>query len=202
VISPDDVARRHLLDSAEVQRQLAQSDAVEKIVSAARTLSAVIAAGGKILLCGNGGSAADSQHIAAEFTCRLRASMQRPGIAAIALTTDTSFLTACSNDFGFESVFERLIDALGRQGDALIAISTSGESENVHRAVLRARASGIFTIGLLGSTSGRLGAIVDLPILVPSNSTAHIQESHIAIGHILCELTEEILYGVYRSATP
>jgi len=194
-MSPAELARAHFLASAATQRELADSAAIGIIVESARALSRLVAAGGKILLCGNGGSAADAQHIAAEFTCRLRASMNRPGIPAIALTTDTSFLTACSNDFGFESVFERLIDALGGQGDALIAISTSGESQNVIRAVSRARSKGMITVGFLGGAGGQLAGLVDLAIVVPSRSTAHIQESHIAIGHILCELVEEELYG-------
>ncbi len=172
---------------------------VGAVVEAANVLCRIIEAGGKILLCGNGGSAADAQHIAAEFTCRLRASMQRPGIAAVALTTDTSFLTACANDFGFDTVFARLTEVLGRPGDALIAISTSGDSPNVVRGVSCARDKGIFTIGLLGGNGGQLGSLVDLPIVVPSQSTACIQECHIAIGHILCELIEEILYGFLRS---
>jgi D-sedoheptulose 7-phosphate isomerase len=199
-MSPADLARGHFLASAATQHELADSAAVGIIVESARALSRAVAAGGKILLCGNGGSAADAQHIAAEFTCRLRASMSRPGIPAIALTTDTSFLTACANDFGFESVFERLIDALGQSGDALIAISTSGESQNVIRAVSRARSKGILTVGFLGGSGGWLASLVDLAIVVPTQATAHIQESHIAIGHILCELVEEMLYGAYSSA--
>ncbi len=194
-MSPADLIRRHLTESAAVKQRLADSAAVPIIVEAARQLADRVARGGKIMLCGNGGSAADSQHIAAEFTSRLRASMERPGIPAIALTTDTSFLTARANDYGFDDVFERLIDSLGRPEDALIGISTSGTSRNVVRAVTRSREKGILTIGLLGGTGGALAGIVDLPIVVPSDSTQHIQESHIAIGHILCELVEEMLYG-------
>ena len=194
-MSPADMIRRHLTESAAVKQRLADSAAVPLIVEAARQLADRVGRGGKIMLCGNGGSAADSQHIAAEFTSRLRASMERPGIPAIALTTDTSFLTARANDYGFDDVFERLIDSLGRPEDALIGISTSGTSRNVVRAVTRSREKGILTIGLLGGTGGALAGIVDLPIVVPSDSTQHIQESHIAIGHILCELVEEMLYG-------
>ena len=152
------------------------------------------------MLCGNGGSAADSQHLAAEFTSRLRVSMERPAIAAIALTTDTSFLTARANDYGFDEVFERLVEGLGRPGDALIGISTSGGSRNVIRAVSSAKAKNITTVGFLGGAGGALAGMVDFPIIVPSDSTQHIQECHITIGHVLCELIEESLYGAFRSS--
>lgn len=196
---PLQVVRKHLAESAAVKLQLADSDAATAIVEAARRLVDCVARGGKIMLCGNGGSAMDSQHIAAEFTSRLRASMERPGIPALALTTDTSFLTGRGNDYGFEDVFERLIDTLGQPGDALIAISTSGNSRNIVRAVTRAREKGILTIGFLGGTGGALARKVDLPVIVPSSSVQHVQESHIAIGHILCELVEETLYGSLQS---
>ncbi len=147
------------------------------------------------MLCGNGGSAADSQHLAAEFTSRLRSSLERPPIAALALTTDTSFLTARANDYEFAEVFERLVEGLGHSSDVLIAISTSGNSENVVRAVHRCRAKDILTVGMLGGSGGELAGLVDIPIIVPSDNTQYIQESHIAIGHIVCELVEETLYG-------
>jgi D-sedoheptulose 7-phosphate isomerase len=197
-MSPLELLKNHLEESAAVKLRLAESGVLQHIVDAARQLSACVESGGKILLCGNGGSAADSQHLAAEFTSRLRSSMERPAIAAIALTTDSSFLTARANDYGFDEVFERLVDALGRPGDALIGISTSGESRNVIRAVCRAKAKDIRTIGFLGGKGGTLAGIVDVPIVVPSESTQHIQECHITIGHILCELVEESLYGSLR----
>ena len=199
-MSPIELVQKHLENSAAVKLQLADSAAAGVIADAAGQLAQRVAEGGKIMLCGNGGSAGDSQHIAAEFTSRLRASMERPGIPAIALTTDSSYLTARGNDYGFDDIFERLIDSLGRPGDALIAISTSGTSRNVVRAVARAREKQILTVGLLGGTGGVLAGLVDLSIIVPSNSTQHIQESHIAIGHILCELVEETLYGCYKPA--
>lgn len=199
-MTPLQLVQKHLTESAAVKLQLADSNATRTIVEAARRLAGCVARGGKIMLCGNGGSAADSQHIAAEFTSRLRASMERPGIPALALTTDSSFLTARGNDYGFDDIFERLVDTLGHSGDALIAISTSGTSRNVVRAAARAKERSILTIGLLGGTGGTLERIVDLPIMVPSVSVQHIQESHIAIGHILCELVEEILYGSLDSA--
>jgi len=194
------LVQKHLSESAAVKLQLADSDAAAVIADTAGHLAECVARGGKIMLCGNGGSAADCQHIAAEFTSRLRASMDRPGIHALALTTDSSYLTARGNDYGFDDIFERLIDSLGRAGDALIAISTSGTSRNIVRAAARAREKEILTIGLLGGTGGVLAGMVDLAIMVPSTSVQHIQESHIAIGHILCELVEETLYGCYQPA--
>ena len=147
------------------------------------------------MLCGNGGSAADSQHIAAEFTNRLRPDLQRAALPALsALTTDTSFLTSHANDFCFENVFQRQIEALGRPGDVLVAISSSGNSENVIRAARACRARGITTIGLLGRRGGHLGSLVDVPIIVPSDNTQHVQETHIALGHIIAELVERALF--------
>jgi D-sedoheptulose 7-phosphate isomerase len=186
-ISDIDLIRRHLAESAAVKNRLAATVA-PMIAAAGVRLADVVAHGGKILLCGNGGSAADCQHIAAELTNRLSSSDQRPGIGAIALTTDTSYLTARANDYGFDDVYERLVEALGRRGDALIGISTSGTSRNVVRAVSRAHDMGILTIGLLGGSGGVLAGMVDLAIVVPSESTQHIQESHIAVGHVLCEI--------------
>ncbi len=185
--SPSELVRRHLEESAAVKVALAAT-ATDVIVAAGKVLASVVATGGKILLCGNGGSAADCQHIAAELTNRLRAGDDRPGIAAIALTTDTSYLTARANDYGFDDVYERLVEALGRKGDALIAISTSGNSRNIVRAVARARETGLLTVGLLGGSGGLLRDMVDVAITVPSESTQHVQEAHIATGHILCAM--------------
>jgi D-sedoheptulose 7-phosphate isomerase len=189
-----EVIEIHLKESAAVKQQLART-AAPAIAEAGRRIAERVAKGGKIMLCGNGGSAADSQHMAAEFTSRLRASLERPPIAAIALTTDTSFLTARANDYGFDEVFERLVLGLGQPADVLIGISTSGNSENVVRAVKCCQARNILTVGFLGCSGGKLGSLVDIPIIVPSDSTQYIQESHIAIGHIVCELVEEALYG-------
>ena len=149
--------------------------------------------GGKVLLCGNGGSAADCQHMATEFVSRLSKEFERPGLPAIALTTDTSFLTAFTNDCGFEGVFARQVQALGRPGDVLIGISTSGNSPNVIRAVEAARAAKMHIIALTGN-SGRLTGIVDIAIAVPSDNTQHIQEAHLGIEHLLCYLIERHLF--------
>lgn len=149
----------------------------------------------KLLLCGNGGSAADCQHIATEFMIRLSHHIERPALAAIALTTDSSNLTAGGNDIGFENVFARNIQGLGCQGDILFVISTSGNSPNIIKAVESARQKKMEVVGLLGGTGGKLKPLVDIPIVVPSSSTPRIQEGHITIAHIICELVEEDLYG-------
>lgn len=146
---------------------------------------------GKILLCGNGGSAADCQHISAEFTGRFI--KDRPPIAAISLTTDTSALTCISNDYSYADIFSRQLNAIGRNGDCLIAISTSGNSENVLKAVSQARDMNIFTIGLLGRDGGKLASICNVPLIVSSSITARIQEAHILIGHSICEMVEKDL---------
>jgi len=143
----------------------------------------------KILLCGNGGSAADSQHIATEFVVRYQ--KIRKALPAISLTTDTSILTAHTNDFEFATIFSRQIEALGQQGDCLIAISTSGNSENILTAVETAKQKGITTIGMTGGNGGQLATAVDYPVIVPSDITARIQEAHILIAHWWCQLAEE-----------
>jgi D-sedoheptulose 7-phosphate isomerase len=149
----------------------------------------------KILLCGNGGSAADCQHIATEFVIRMSHDIQRPAIPAIALTTDTSNLTAGANDIGFENVFARSIEALGNLGDVLIVVSTSGKSENINRALRKAREKGLVSIGLLGKDGGQAKSLCDHAIVVPSDDTQRIQEGHITIGHIICGLVEKEMYG-------
>lgn len=191
--------RAHLLTSADVKRDMAHSQG-DAVAAAAELVAAALRTGNKVMLCGNGGSASDAQHIAAEFTNRLRAEVQRPALPALALTTDTSFLTSHANDYGFETVFQRQIEALGRAGDVLVAISTTGNSENVIRAVQACRASAVRTVGLLGAGGGRLRSLVDLAIVVPSDLTQHIQETHIAVGHILCELVEDALFPALTGA--
>ncbi len=166
----------------------------DEIYNIAMKLADVIKSGNKIMLCGNGGSAADSQHIAAELVVRLRSEVNRPAIPAMALTVDTSILTAGGNDIGFDNIFARGVEAFGKPGDALIAISTSGNSENVIRAVDMAKKKGVISIGLLGNEGGRLKAECDDFVVVPSNVTARIQECHILIGHIWCRIIEEINY--------
>lgn len=182
--------RSIISESAEVKRALAE-ECSDDILRCGELLAQVAIDDGLILLCGNGGSAADSQHIAAELVVRLRSSVERRAIGAMALTVDTSILTAGGNDYGFEQVFARQVEAYGRDGDVLIAISTSGNSENVIAAVEQANEDGLHTIGLLGGDGGELKELVDDFVLVPSSVTARIQEAHILIGHIWCEMIEE-----------
>jgi D-sedoheptulose 7-phosphate isomerase len=151
-------------------------------------------AGGKVLLCGNGGSAADCQHIATELVGRLSKQLTRPAMAAIALTTDTSFLTAYANDVDFDGIFARQVEALGRPGDVLIGISTSGSSKNVLRAVQMARANRLITVALVGE-GGALSEAVDHAIVVPDKDTQHIQETMLPLEHLLCLWIEEALHG-------
>lgn len=188
-----DRVRVYLGEMADTARRTAETCA-DDVARAAEILVNALLDGGKILLCGNGGSAADSQHLAAEFVSTLTVENRRPAIPAIALTTDTSILTAIANDFGFEGVFARQVEALGRNGDVLIGISTSGNSTDVLRAVDEAKARGMRTIALTGATGGALTPIVDVAIRVPSRETSHIQECHIAIGQLLAFMVEEALY--------
>ena len=183
-----------LEESAATKKAILNScfDGISKAVTMVRD---AIKSGNKILFCGNGGSAADSQHIATEFTIRLIHEIMRKGLPAIALTTDTSALTAGGNDIGFEYTFARLVEALGRKGDVLVGISTSGNSENIIRAVQKAHETEMYVIGFLGKDGGKLKSKCDLPIVVPSDNTQRIQEGHITIGHILAELVEMELYG-------
>jgi phosphoheptose isomerase len=182
----------HLFQSAEIKRQMADSCA-GSIVKAAELIAETFLSSGKLLLCGNGGSAADCQHMAAEFVSRFSKDLNRRALPAIALTTDTSFLTAFSNDCGFDGIFERQIEALGNAGDVLIGISTSGNSPNVIRGVEAAGKKNMRTIVLTGN-SGRLAAMADVVIAVPSSDTQYIQEAHLAVEHVVCELVEFVLF--------
>ena len=184
--------RRHIETSIETKRKLLAGD-VGPILNAARVMTESLASGHKLLLCGNGGSAADAQHIAAEFVCVLSQGLLRPGLGAIALTTDASVLTASANDFGYAGVFERQVQALGQPGDVVIGISTSGNSENVLRAVNYARAHQMCTIALTGAEGGKIAQAAQCALSVPSTVTQFIQESHIMLGHILCDLVEQSL---------
>jgi D-sedoheptulose 7-phosphate isomerase len=160
----------------------------EVVSSAVLAVTSALQSGGKLLLCGNGGSAADCQHIAAEFTGRFI--KDRRPLAAVSFTTDTSALTCISNDYSFDDVFSRQVMALGSKGDCLIGISTSGNSANVYNAVCSAKEKSIVTIGLLGKDGGRLAGLCDISIIVPSVTTARIQEMHILIGHSICRSVE------------
>ncbi|MCE4555091.1 D-sedoheptulose-7-phosphate isomerase [Roseateles cellulosilyticus] len=173
----------------EHQQLMTRLHTLEPLVLAAgHRLATVLSGGGKIMFCGNGGSAADSQHLASELTGRFI--KDRRPLAGLALTTDSSALTCIGNDYSFDDVFVRQVQGLGRAGDALIGISTSGNSGNVLKAVEAAKAMGIFTLGLLGRDGGKLGALCDASIVVPHAVTARIQEAHLLIGHTLCGLIE------------
>ena len=188
-----DRARRHLEAGIEVARH-AIDECLPAVLDAVEIVTASFRSGGKLMLCGNGGSAADCQHVAAELVSRLTMAYERPGLPALALTTDSSFLTAFANDINFEDVFARQVQALGRSGDVLLGISTSGNSTNVVRAVEQARRQGIATIGLLGA-GGVLPSMVDVAIRVPSTTTMLIQQTHLGIEHVLCDLVERELFG-------
>ena len=185
--------KKSLEDSSQIKLKTLEHCSSE-IEKTSVILTDCIRNGGKIMLCGNGGSAADCQHIATEFVIRLSHNLERPAIPAIALTTDTSNLTAGGNDIGFTNVFSRSIEALGKKGDCLIAISTSGNSENIIKAVNKSKLLGITTIGLLGNDGGKIMPLCDMSIVIPTNDTQRIQESHITVGHILCEIVERELY--------
>ena len=174
----------------DLRKQVAR-DCGENIVDAAMLIARCLRGGGKLLLFGNGGSAADAQHLAAEFIGRFR--IERQALAAIALTTDSSILTAVGNDYGFDQIFARQVQALGRTGDVAIGISTSGNSPNVNSAITQAAKQELKTIGLAGKDGGSLAKCVDISITVASSNVAMIQECHITIGHILCELVENEL---------
>lgn len=165
---------------------------LQSLNSIAITIALAFKNGNKLLICGNGGSAADSQHLAAEFTSTLTMSNLRPGLPAIALTTDTSFLTAYTNDFDFETVFARQVDTLGKEGDVLLCFSTSGHSKNVNAAAINAIAHKMKVVGFTGRTGGKLTQIIghNNSLIVPSDKTTHIQETHMILYHILVEMVE------------
>jgi D-sedoheptulose 7-phosphate isomerase len=172
---------------------LADDALLDRVVAAAEACIHTLKNGGKLLLAGNGGSAADAQHIAGEFVSRFL--FDRPGLPAIALTTDTSILTAIGNDYGYERLFARQIQALGRAGDVLIAYSTSGSSPNILAALDEARLSGLITIGFTGNRQSPMRDRCDILLDVPSSETPKIQEGHLVIGHILCGLVEQAMFG-------
>jgi D-sedoheptulose 7-phosphate isomerase len=185
--------RNHLSTTAKVM-WMTLDECAPAILAAADLIAESMRNGGKLLLCGNGGSAADCQHLATEFTCRLSADFIRPALPALALTTDTSFLTAYTNDFDFEGIFARQVQAFGKPEDVLLGISTSGGSGNVVKAVEAARALRMKTIALTGNR-GPLRELAHVAVCVPSACTAHIQETHLAIEHIICHLVERALYA-------
>ena len=194
-----------------VQNQLKQSIATLQAVLADEQISNTVAAAGKLiaeamhsghklLVAGNGGSAADAQHLVAEFVVRL--TVNRPALRAIALTTDSSILTACGNDFGFDNIFERQIEALGQPGDVFLGISTSGNSPNILKALHQAAKQGIATIGFSGNGGGKMRDLCDYNVIIPSTVTMNIQESHLALEHILCMVVERCTFGMDFDKAP
>ena len=188
-----------LRESAEVKLRAADQCG-DDIMRAAQVIVYRLGEGGKLLICGNGGSAADAQHIAAELIGRLDKGLRRKALPAIALTTDTSVLTALGNDFGFDAVFQRQLQALVRPGDVLLLLTTSGLSPNLLRAVPEARARGAYTVALTGDGECALAPLVDLRVAVPSADTQRIQETHIAIGHVICTLVEGMMAATEKEA--
>lgn len=191
-MDPRTELRRQLRALSELALAVGQECAsdLEAVVTLVRD---TLARGGRLFFCGNGGSAADAQHLAAEYVVRFRRS--RKALPAMALTTDTSVLTAGANDFGFETVFARQVEALGREGDLLLLHSTSGNSENLLRAAEAARARGMGTVAFLARDGGRLREMVDRALVVPTDDTARAQELHLALGHVVCDLVEEVAGG-------
>lgn len=184
---------RIIAESVSVKQQMLADEAmINQISRIAAMATEVFRQGGKLLFCGNGGSAADAQHIAAELSGRFR--FDRPPLFAEALHVNSSYMTAVSNDYGFEKAYARLVQAMGRKGDMLVALSTSGNSPNIIEAIKVAKQIEMITIGLSGSTGGAMRDLCDTTICVPSEITARIQEAHIMIGHILCEIIENDLF--------
>ena len=179
-------------EGAALRRRLA-NEAAASVIGVVDACEASMRAGGKLFFCGNGGSAADAQHLATEWLVRLRSKVERPSWPAIALTLDPTALTAGGNDYGFDEVFARPLSGLGRRGDVLFGITTSGRSSNVLRALEVARGMGIVTVGLLGGDGGPARALCDHPLIIPSDVTARIQEAHITLGHAVLELLEDRL---------
>jgi len=183
-----------LTASAQTKTAMAEK-CLLAIVAAAETIAEVFKnPGGKVMFCGNGGSAADSQHLTTEFTVRLTSTRERRALPAIALTTDTSTLTAAANDYGYDFIFSRQVEALGNPGDVLVCISTSGNSSNVVKAAEYAKAKEIKLIGFLGENPGKLGPLMDISITVPSKDSRRVQEGHITAGHIIVDVVEMILF--------
>jgi len=191
-VTPAEQARAGLAALAALATRVAEAHA-ETIATIADTYAAALRAGGTVFFAGNGGSAADAQHLATEYVVRYHSN--RPALRAVALTTDSSLLTACANDMGFDEVFARQLEALARPGDVLALHSTSGESPNVVRAAQAAKSRGVTVVGFLGKSGGRLKDLTDVALIVPSNDTARIQEIHLAIEHLICEMVEERLKG-------
>ena len=183
--------RKLFKESIRVKKKVLETDVIETIEKMAFLIASTIETGNKLLLCGNGGSAADAQHLAAELVVRLRPEVNRRALPAISLAMDTSTITACGNDLSFDDIFVRSLEALARPGDVLLGISTSGNSENVKRALVKAKEIGVSTCSFLGSDGGEIKGLADIEYIVPSNETGRVQEVHIMLGHALMETIED-----------
>ena len=188
-----DSFRNAFSQSIELKNKIVLDKGYEVLEQMGQEIVESIKKGGKLLICGNGGSAADAQHLAAELLIRLKPKNNRTGIPAIALTLDSSTMTACGNDFGYEVLFSRMVETLGNPGDILLGITTSGNSHNVNEAFKKAKNRGISSLGFLGSEGGESLSLCDISFVVPSNDTARIQEAHITAGHALMEYIEDSL---------
>ena len=194
VFSAIEFAKSEIKQTQETFQNILEDDSlISKLEHLAQISASALQKGNKIIFCGNGGSAADSQHLAAELVSKLY--KDRPALAAIALTTDTSAITAIANDYGYENLFSRQIDAVGKKGDILIGISTSGRSQNVLNGITKAKELGITTIAFLGENGRDIGEASDYQLNIPSYKTPKIQEAHIALGHIYCAIIEQIIFG-------
>jgi D-sedoheptulose 7-phosphate isomerase len=189
----DLVARQLSQSIATLSAVLADDSIHEAVVEAGRITAEAMKAGRKLMVCGNGGSAADAQHLVAEFVSRL--TVDRPALRSIALTTDTSILTAIGNDYSYDNVFERQVEALGIEGDVLLAISTSGNSKNCVKALKLAKQMGIHTVAYTGNKGGTMAELADINVIIPSDTTMNIQESHLALEHIFCMVVERYYFG-------
>ena len=187
----EEIIQNALRDSIKIKEIFIQEN-ISNLIFFAEKIASAFTSDRKLMICGNGGSAADAQHIAAEFVNRYM--LERPPLPAIALTTDTSIITSIGNDYSFDEVFSKQLKALGMEGDILLAISTSGNATNVISTVKAASAIGIYTVGLTGGNGGQLAGLVDMALLVKSSTTARIQETHILVGHIICQLVDYVLF--------
>ena len=189
-----DLIRKQLQQSIDTLTRVLNDTSIHTtVVEAARLTAEAMKAGKKLMVCGNGGSAADAQHLVAEFVSRL--TVDRPALRAIALTTDTSILTAIGNDYSYDNVFERQVEALANPGDVLLAISTSGNSKNCVKALKLARTMGVHTVAYTGNNGGAMKQEADLNVVIPSDTTMNIQESHLALEHIFCMIVERFYFG-------
>jgi D-sedoheptulose 7-phosphate isomerase len=189
-----DLIHRQLTQSIATMTAVLNDEAIHKsVLEAGRITAEAMQQGRKLMVCGNGGSAADAQHLVAEFVSRL--TVDRPALRAVALTTDTSILTAIGNDYTYDNVFSRQVEALANPGDVLLCISTSGNSKNCLKALEQARSMGVHTIAYTGNNGGKMAALADINIIIPSTITMNIQESHLALEHIFCMVVERCIFG-------